>query len=112
MRPLAGSKGRHLGPIQTFMQEAQQYCNCMQRNGGPNHFANQALLADLEATVREVLKENLPPIQQPPATQPPPAPSAPDDTMSYMLASTSKLMKHASAPPSAVSSTPFATTIL
>ena len=52
----------------------------------------------MEATVREVLKENLPPIQQQPLiNQQPPAPNAPDEAMSCMLASTTKLMKQLAA---------------
>ena len=89
--------------FKAFMQEAQQRRNRTQRVGGPNHFANQALLADLEATVREVLKENLPPLnqqpplqQQPPIIQQPPAPKS-DEAMSCMLASTTELMKQIAA---------------
>ena len=70
--------------FKTFMHDAQQRMNRVNKAGGHNQFANAAFLANVETTVRDVLKENFAPT---------PAATENDSTLACMLTTQTELLK-------------------
>ena len=66
------------------MHDAQQRMNRVNKAGGHNQFANAAFLANVETTVRDVLKENFAPT---------PATTENDSTLACMLTTQTELLK-------------------